>query len=114
MSKKRKLGIFLDNLKNVTKATSCKFLSLESALHQTLILSWLKIESLFRVLIGHININLIRSELDFLTDTLQDNYDKLLTPEIKIYDTFLETQFFEFEKWCAIRASVGGVLVWVA
>ena len=56
-------------------------------------LNQLKSENLFRIIIGHININSVRKKSESLGDLIRATLDVLMISETKIDETFPESQF---------------------
>ena len=56
-------------------------------------LEHLRNENPYRVIIGHININSIRNKFESLVKYVGNNLDILMVSEIKLDDTFPESQF---------------------
>ena len=54
---------------------------------------YLRIRNLKKLVVGHLNINSIRTKFDFLVYRVQKNTDTLMISETKLDESFLSSQF---------------------
>ena len=77
----------------------------------------LRNQNLFRVIIGHININSIRNKFEPLVSFINNNLDIFMISETKIDGTFLDSQFLKEGFSVPYRldrtAKGGGILLYI-